>query len=179
LIHIDEYKTEVVQTLLEAYEPLNEIKESGHFFDFLLIDCRNNSVSGFGLGRKNRPFSAFSENGGEFDYNNAQLAEYFSNAMPSNLFGKINELLTGLGQEFANIDNTPGNEEILQELLDDGPTDDGYYFFEDEDLELSEEEIQSYIWNLGVWAENIDDTQDELRILFPNLEIYELNTGDY
>ncbi|NRP95613.1 hypothetical protein XMG59_001727 [Marinobacterium sp. xm-g-59] len=68
---------------------------------------------------------------------------------------------------------------MLQELLDDGPTNDGYYFFEDEDLELSEEEIQNHIWNLGVWAENIDDTQDELRILFPNLEIYELNTGDY
>ena len=179
LIHIDEYKTEVVQSLLEAYKPLNEIKESGHFFDFLLIDCRNNSVSGFGLGRKNRPFAAFSENGSEFDYNNPELAEHFSNAMPADLFGKINELLTDLGQEFANIDNTPGNEEMLQELLDDGPTDDGYYFFEDEDLELSEEEIQNHIWNLGVWAENIDDTQDELRILFPNLEIYELNTGDY
>lgn len=99
--------------------------------------------------------------------------------MPSDLYSKFSTVLSELGQEFSNIDNTPGNEEILQELLDDGPTDEGYYFYEDDDLELSEEEIQDYISDLGIWAENIDDAQYDLRLIFPNLEIYELNTGDY
>lgn len=179
LIHLDEYKTDALNTVVDAYEPLLSVKESGHFFDFLLVDCRSNTVAGFGLGRKNRAFAAISENGGVFAQDDSEAITRFSSAMPSDLFGKLNTVLAELGQEFSNIDNTPGNEEILQELLDDGPTDEGYYFYEDDDLELSEEEIQDYLSDLGIWAENIDDAQYDLRLIFPNLEIYELNTGDY
>lgn len=179
LIHLDEHKTDAINSVVNAYKALVSIKESGHLFDFLLVDCRSDTVAGFGLGRKNRAFSAISENGSEFTQDNSEAITRLSSTMPSDLYTKLNTVLTELGQDLSNIDNTPGNEEILQELLDDGPTDDGYYFYEDDDLELNEEEIQDYINDLGIWAENVDDAQYDLRLIFPNLEIYELNTGDY
>ena len=53
VVLIDEYKTEIIQNLIEEYKPLTKIKENGHFFDFLVINAELKLICGLGLGRKN------------------------------------------------------------------------------------------------------------------------------
>ena len=92
---------------------------------------------------------------------------------------KLQETLEGLGQEMFSRDSIPGNPETLQMALDAGPNNEGTYLLEDDDLEMSEEELRGYIYDLEIHDENIDDAGSMLQVLFPALETYELNTGDY
>lgn len=50
----------------EAFPPFNGV-DSGHFFDFVVIDVQNRIVIGFGFGRKDRIFGYVSLNGGAFE----------------------------------------------------------------------------------------------------------------
>ncbi len=44
---------------------------------------------------------------------------------------------------------------------------------------MSEEELRGYIYDFELHDENIDDAGSMLKVFFPGLETYELNTGDY
>ena len=76
-------------------------------------------------------------------------------------------------------DSISENPVSLQIALDADPNDEGYYFLEEDDQEMSEEELRGYIYDLEIHDENIDDAGSMLKAFFPELETYELNTGDY
>ena len=52
VVYLDEYKSELLQSLIDAYVPLSSIKQAGHFFDFLLVNTELKLVYGMGLGQK-------------------------------------------------------------------------------------------------------------------------------
>jgi len=179
IIFINEYKRDSVRLLLESYDPLNAVKNAGHFFDFLVIDTQQKLVCGIGLGRKNRIFCACSESGGAFTYDNTETKKKLSANMPWDVVSSLHYTLESLGDCFFKRDSIPGNEELLQEALDRGPDDEDQYFLEDDDEAHSEGEIRSYLSDYAIYTENIEDTESELRIYFPSLQVSELNTGDY
>ena len=179
VVYLNEYKNDVIQSLIDSYEPLASIKRAGHFFDFLVVHTELKLVCGLGLGRKNRFFSYMSSSGSDFGSNDAANEQLLRDSMPWDFLTKLQETLEGLGQEMFSRDSIPGNPESLQIALDAGPNDDGYYFLDDDDQEMSEEELRGYIYDLEIHDENIDDAGSMLKAFFPELETYELNTGDY
>jgi hypothetical protein len=179
IVFVNQYKRQSVDMLIGTYEPLVAVKKAGHFVDFLLIDAKQKIACGLGLGRKNRIFTCFSSNGAEFKFDDTSIKETLAAGMPWDVLSKLETTVGDLGQEFFQRDNIPGNQETLEEALENGPNDDGYYSLEDSDDELSEEEIRNYISDHELHDENIEDAESVLTAIFPSLEVNELNTGDY
>lgn len=179
VIYLNEYQRDAMESLINCYKPLEAVKKAGHFFDFLVVNADLKLICGMGLGRKNRFFSYMSANGSPFDHEDVANEQLLIDSMPWDFLSKLQETLEGLGQEMFNSDSIPGNPESLQMTLDAGPNDEGYYYLEDDDLEMFEDELRGYIYDLEIHDENIDDAGSMLQVIFPTLETYELNTGDY
>lgn len=179
VVYLNEYNTDAIQSIIDCYEPLAYIKKAGHFFDFLIINTELRLMCGIGLGRKNRLFSYMSLNGSDFGNTSDNKEQLLRESMPWDFLTKIQQTLMELGQELFNQDSIPGNPDLLQMALDAGPNEEGYFCLESDDEEMSEEELRAYISNYEVHDENIDEAGSMLKVLFPDLEIYELNTGDY
>jgi len=179
VVYLNEYKNDVIQSLTSSYEPLEAVKKAGHFFDFLVVNTDLKLICGMGLGRKNRFFSYMSENSSVFDNKDASNERLLRDSMPWDFLTKLQETLEELGQEMFSRDSIPGNPDSLQMALDAGPNDEGYYFLEDDDQEMSKKELRGYIYDFEIHDENIDDAGSMLKVFFPELETYELNTGDY
>ena len=179
VVYLNEYKKEAMQSVIDAYEPLAAVKSAGHFFDFLVINTELKLVCGLGLGRKNRFFSYMSANGSEFDNKDSASEQLLRESMPWDFLTKLQQKLEELGQEMFGQDNIPGNPEMLQIALDSGPNDEGNYCLEDDDEEMTEEELRGYIYDHEIHDENIDDLGSMLKVFFADLDVYELNTGDY
>jgi len=179
VIYLNEYKRDAIESLTSSYEPLEAVKKAGHFFDFLVVNTDLKLICGMGLGRKNRFFSYLSANSSVFDNKDASNEQLLRDSMPWDFLTKLQETLEELGQEMFSRDSIPGNPDSLQMALDAGPNDEGYYFLEDDDQEMSEEELRGYIYDFEIHDENIDDAGSMLKVFFPELETYELNTGDY
>lgn len=179
VVYLNEYQRDAIESVMRSYQPLEAVKKAGHFFDFLVVNTDLKLICGMGLGRKNRCFSYMSVDGSSFGNNDAANEQLLRDSMPWDFLTKLQETLEGLGQEMFSRDSIPGNPETLQMALDAGLNDEGNYFLEDDDLEMSEEELRGYIYDLEIHDENIDDAGSMLQVLFPALETYELNTGDY
>lgn len=179
IVYANEYKHKSIELLIKAYEPLNAVKSAGHFVDFLLVDAGNKLVCGIGLGRKNQMFTVYSHDGAEFKYDDVNIKEMIANATPWDVLTKLQTTLEGLGEEFFHRDNMPGNLEMLEELLSIGPNEDGHFYLEDSDEELSEQELRSRIAQYEQHTENIEDAESVLSAIFPTFAIHELSTGDY
>lgn len=179
IVFVDEYKRESRQLLFKSYEPFSAVKNAGHFFDFLIIDTEQEIIYGIGLGRKNRLFTAFSENGSVFKYDDNSIEEKLRKNLPIDVVSDFKSTLEGLGRAFFDIDSIPGNEELLQEALDRGPSEEGYYYIEDEDEEREEDEIRSYLADHELKTEYIEDEEAFFQIYFPKLYARDLSTGDY
>ena len=179
LVYVLEHKRQSLEMLIETYEPLNALKAAGHFVDFLLVDARQNLVCGLGLGRKNRMFTVYSNDGAEFKHDDANIKQLITSALPWDVLTKLQTTLDDVGQEIFQRDIIPGNLEILEELLSNGPNEDGYFYLEDTAEELSEQELRSRIAHYEQHTENIEDAESVLSAIFPAFEINELGTGDY
>jgi len=179
VVYLNEYQRDAIESLIGCYVPLEAVKKAGHFFDFLVVNTDLKLICGMGLGRKNRFFSFMSADGSPFDNNDAANEQLLRDSMPWDFLTKLQNTLEDLGQEMFSRDSIPGNSESLQMTLDAGPNDKGYYYFEDDDLEMLEDELRDYIYDFEIHDENIEDAGSVLQFFFPMLETYDLNTGDY
>jgi hypothetical protein len=178
-VYVLEHKRQSIEMLVNAYEPLAAVKAAGHFVDFLLVDAGQNLVCGLGLGRKNRMFITYSNDGAEFKHDDANVKEMMTSALPWDVLTKLQTTLDDVGQEIFQRDSIPGNLEILEELLSNGPNEDGSFYLEDSAEELSEQELRSRIAHYEMHTENIEDAESVFSAIFPAFEITELSTGDY
>ena len=179
VVLIDEYKTNIIQKLIKEYEPLSKVRDAGHFFDFLVINAELRLICGLGLGRKNRFFSFTSQDGSDFKDNDEEKEELLNSSMPWEFLTEIKFTLKQISLEMFEKDHLPSNPDMLQDALDNGPNDNGYYMIEYDDEEYTEEDIKTYIHEHQTRQENIEYFGMLLKEMFPSLEISELNTGDY
>ena len=179
VVLIDEYKTNIIQKLIKEYEPLSKVRDAGHFFDFLVINAELRLICGLGLGRKNRFFSFTSQDGSDFKDNDEEKEELLNSSMPWEFLKEIKFTLKQISLEMFEKDHLPSNPDMLQDALDNGPNDNGYYMIEYDDEEYTEEDIKTYIHEHQTRQENIEYFGMLLKEMFPSLEISELNTGDY
>ena len=179
VVLIDEYKTNIIQKLIKEYEPLSKVRDAGHFFDFLVINAELRLICGLGLGRKNRFFSFISQDGSDFKDNDEEKEELLNSSMPWEFLTEIKFTLKQISLEMFEKDHLPSNPDMLQDALDNGPNDNGYYMIEYDDEEYTKDDINSYIHEHQTRLENIEYFGMLLKEMFPSLEISELNTGDY
>ena len=179
VVLIDEYKTNIIQKLIKEYEPLSKVRDAGHFFDFLVINAELRLICGLGLGRKNRFFSFISQDGSDFKDNDEEKEELLNSSMPWEFLTEIKFTLNQISLEMFEKDHLPSNPDMLQDALDNGPNDNGYYMIEYDDEEYTKDDINSYIHEHQTRLENIEYFGMLLKEMFPSLEISELNTGDY
>lgn len=179
VVYLNEFQRDAIKSLINSYTPFDAVKKAGHFFDFLVVNTDLKIICGMGLGRKNRFFSYMSADGSQFDNKDEANEQLLRDSMPWDFLTKLKEIVEEIGQEMFSRDSIPGNPESLEMALDEGPNDEGYFYLEDDDLEMSEEELRGYIYDLALHDENIDDDGAMLQVLFPKFETYELNTGDY
>jgi hypothetical protein len=71
------------------------------------------------------------------------------------------------------------SQDELDQILEDGPDDDGLYINPQSDEGVPREEIEEQIARLEDLAEKIEDSGEVFKVLFPNLNLGELYTYDF
>lgn len=198
-IYIGDENKEMLDELSSIYLPFKRIFTVGTAFggwthkpDLLIVNLITHEILCVGLGRKNHCFHfelhRYLENRTTNNQENKELRE-FRSQLPidcSDEFFKLdyrgiaNKTIrecVELGQNFFAYDHLPGNADVMVSLNED----DGLYYlddFDDEEGMTAEEvkELERQYENYGEW---IDDNVDGLREIFPKLEKWDLNTGDY
>lgn len=102
LIYLDGASQELKQEIAEIYPSLAKLKDY-HHFDFLMINCANDSVAGFGLGRKNKAFAKSSFSGSPFE----KGVEDFGRQLPYDFASEFQKTFDILGQAIYNMDLSP------------------------------------------------------------------------
>jgi len=178
--YVDESASMAVEDLIECFPPLAKFR-TGHFFDFLFIDTAHRLVVGFGMGRKCRSFSHVSVDGEGFAHIDSEADEALDAQLaylPFNLLRLMSQEFNRLASTIEDESSMPSQDE-LDQILEDGPDDDGLYINPQSDEGVPREEIEEQIARLEALAEEIEDSGEVFKVLFPNLNLGELYTYDF
>ncbi len=163
-----------------------------HKPDLLLVNLVTQEVLCVGLGRKNRSFkfelhrylhshtTNDSENKGlrDFDRNTStDCSEKFFELDHHRIAERTISATEELGEHYFEYHSLPGNADVMVTLSED----DGLFYLDDfEDEEgMTEEEVKELEENYANYREWIDDCIRVLREIFPKIDDWDLNTGDY
>jgi len=102
MVYFDGASQELKQEIAEIYPSLAKLK-GYHHFDFLMINCANDSIAGFGLGRKNQAFAKSSFSGSPFENG----VEDFGKQLPYDFASEFQKTFDTLGQAIYNMDLSP------------------------------------------------------------------------
>ena len=198
-IYLGDENHELLNELSSLYLPFQRLFQHTTTFggwthkpDFLLVNLATTEVLCVGLGRKNRSFhfelhrhlkifspnEAVSKGSKNFDVNNSSdCSEKFFELDHHRIAKRVISEAQYLGTHYFEYDHIPGNSDVMVTLNED----DGLYYFDDYDDEegMTEEqvkEIQEEYENRKEW---IDDCIKSLQEIFPKLDTWDLNTGDY
>ena len=174
LVYFDLAPQDLKNKITEIYPSLAK-RRGFHHYDFLMINCANDSIAGFGLGRKNRAFADSSFSGSPFE---AGIGD-FATQIPYDLASLFQKKYEGLGDAILFMALLPGNIDELEGVLHEEPDEDGLYWLEDSDEGLSAGEIQTMISKYEFDEEVYDVFKESISDYFPNIEMGDLDTGDY
>lgn len=194
IVYVDESNSELIKDLQVIYEPFKYIFEerdsySGyekHRPDFIFINLAIRKILCIGLGRKNRLFEYDLDeyiNNMSNSVDSTQLMATFRTDNPYYkkftsldharfIFSTIRGLYEVGSGLFQNA-STPGNPDEWP----DEPNEDGIYLIEDD--EYTAEEFQSIKDDYYEADELMHDGMNSVNLLFPEIDIGDLNTGDY
>jgi len=194
ILSIDESNPELIKDLKAIYQPFKSIFEerdllSGydkHRPNFILINLNIRKILCIGLGRKNRLFDYdleeylgnvpssvnFSEFASSFTRKNSYYQNFVSNDHADIIFNMI-QGLSDLGSGLFENASTPGNPDEWP----DEPNEDGMYLIDDG--EYTAEEFEAIKDGYYQADELMHDGITSIKLLFPEIEIEDLNTGDY
>lgn len=200
-IHINDRKSNSRKRLVEVYEPLKTVIDSGlHNPDFLIVNLFTKQILCVGLGRKNRLFAIDAGTGesinafGLLDGLHAgglmatKDAEYVNKLIEHDTSECITELLYALqtlGAAMYGYDGMQANLEEIEHTLDSGPNEEGFYELRNWDDELldeeqfSKEEIMNMLNEAQQYRKDENESMRMINIFFPECDRSELNTGDY
>lgn len=198
-IYLGDENRELLNDLSNIYLPFQRLFNlEGAYFgtphkpDLLLLNLATQEVLCVGLGRKNRSFSFElhqylkfrttndSTNKGlrDFDANTTdECSEKFFELDYHRIAERTISATEELGEHYFEYHNLPGNADVMVTLNEE----DGLFYLDDfEDEEgMSEEEVKELEENYANYREWIDDCIRVLREIFPKIEDWDLNTGDY
>jgi hypothetical protein len=176
-LYVDHYNVQNKSELSAVYPPLKQLFRSGqHHPDFLILNLPRNEVLALGLGRKNQLFANFIASNGSCvetsDIDQFRCATDFLSFVSLDHAGLVDDLITALeelGMGFERWDSLPLNPGELQELLDS----------DRESEDFSREEIADLLEEYETADTIVEDSAWTINQFFPNLDVNELNTGDY
>jgi hypothetical protein len=198
-IYLGDQNWELLDDLSNLYLPFQRLFNlegayggTLHKPDLLLVNLVTQEVLCVGLGRKNRSFNFElhrylqcrttndSTNKGlrEFDKNaSIDCSEKFFELDHHKIAKRTLSATENLGENYFEYDNLPGNADVIVTLNED----DGLFYLDDfEDEEgMTEEEVKELEENYANYREWIDDCIHVLREIFPKIDDWDLNTGDY
>lgn len=190
---------EAVSTLLPAaYPSLTDVvnpKIGNHKPDLIFLNLATQQILYVGLGRKNRIFG-FAIGAEDVELRDGYIEDvirpsddeestdptflYMREFIKYDYSGIVSDLIEALyefGMDARAYDHLPLNIHEIEEILDDGPDDDGMFDIDDELLTL--EEVQALLAEF----ERIDDSGNHnlrtLQQFFPDISWSDLNTQDY
>jgi hypothetical protein len=194
ILRIDESNPELIKDLKAIYQPFKSIFEerdslSGydkHRPDFILINLNIRKILCIGLGRKNRLFDYdLDEYLGDVP-SSVNFSHFTSSSNPVNSYYKefvsldhsliivsLIQALRDLGSGLFENASTPGNPDEWP----DEPNEDGMYLVDDG--EYTAEEFEAIKDDYYQADELMHDGITSINLLFPEIEIGDLNTGDY
>ncbi len=198
-IYLGDENRELLEELSRLYLPFQRLFNLEGAFggwthkpDLLLVNLVTQEVLCVGLGRKNRSFkfelhrflhshtTNDSENKGlrDFDRNTStDCSEKFFELDHHRIAERTISATEELGEHYFQYHSLPGNADVMVTLSED----DGLFYLDDfEDEEgMTEEEVKELEENYANYREWIDDCIRVLREIFPKIEDWDLNTGDY
>jgi len=181
IVYLEESEQNTIEGLVDIYNQPNIAQ--GHFYDFLIINADQKLIAGLGLGRKNQFFCHFRENYSEFIPANqpgaVEIETKLISNMPWDILSKFKEQHAELGNLFDMQDDIPLTPDQLEQILEDGPNDEGVYFIEEDDEEYSKEDLEQFINDFWSYEQEINTVKHIYQAFFPNLHIGSLNTSDY
>jgi hypothetical protein len=200
-VHVDDYKKDMHKSLVELYEPLANLIDSGkHKPDFLLINLYTKQVLCIGLGRKNRLFmidaptgksvNAFGLLGSSIscDLIFGEDSDYMARFIEHDIYESVSDFVNAvyeLGVAMYSYDNMEFNLEQIENALASEPNEDGEYHLEDgsglvnEDEGFTKNSLLSMVEQINAYQAQEDESMKMINIFFPQCERGELNTGDY
>ncbi len=178
-----------------AFEPIFGQKAPDHKPDIVFMNLATQQILCVGLGRKNQLFGyAVGAEEVEIDDDNVQDAtstdQIEAANTPTLLFmrefvqydyaGIVTRLIDSLyefGVSARAWDHLPLNPELIEEILEQGPDEDGLFDIDGEMMSLEEaRDVIAEFAQADDWGnENLSCIQD----LFPELTWADLSTGDY
>ena len=194
ILRIDELNPELIKDLKAIYQPFKYIFEDrnslsgneNHRPDFILINLHIKKILCIGLGRKNRLFAFDLDeyiNKAPNSVDSTQLVRssdfdnaYYKDFVSIDHAGLVISLVRGLsdlGVGLFEIASTPGNPDEWP----DEPNEDGMYLIDDG--EYTAEEFEFFKDSYYQADELRHDGMTNINLLFPEIEIGDLNTGDY
>jgi len=200
-IRIDDHKSNLRKRLIEVYEPLENVIDSGmHNPDFLIVNLFTQQILCVGLGRKNRLFAIDAATGESINafglLDGVHLGglmatkdeEYVNKLIEHDVAEFITELLNALqilGAAMFGYDGMQVNLEQIEHTLDSGPNEDGFYQLKNWENEIldeeqySKDEIISMLNEAQQYRKDENDSMCMINIFFPECDRSDLNTGDY
>ena len=194
ILRIDESNPELIKDLKAIYQPFKSIFEerdsmSGHDKhrpDFILINLNIRKILCIGLGRKNRLFDYdldeylgnvpssvnFNEYASSFTRSNSYYQHFLSDDHAEIVLSLI-QGLSDLGSGLFEKASTPGNPDEWP----NEPNEDGMYLIEDG--EYTAEKFEAIKDGYYQADELMREGFTSINLLFPEIEIGDLNTGDY
>lgn len=194
ILRIDQSNPELIKDLKAIYQPFKFILEDrnslsgyeNHRPNFILINLHIRKILCIGLGRKNRLFDYdldeyFNKAPNSVDSSQLIRSSDFDNAYYKDFVlldhaGFVVSLIRGLsdlGVGLFEIASTPGNPDEWP----DEPNEDGMYLIDDG--EFTAEEFEFFKDSYYQADELMHDGITSINLLFPEIEIADLNTGDY
>lgn len=201
-IHVDDYKHELRNKLIEVYQPLMRLFDTGkHHPDFLILNLHTTQVLCIGLGRKNRLFAIDAKSGRSINVfgllrgvHSTILSqeqgddEYMKKFTEHDVYESVSDLvhaLYKLGVAMYGYDGMPANLEQIEYSRDLPPNNNAVYELRDIDGnlltndEFSKEELIAMYEEIRSYQDQEDEAMKIINTFFPQCERGELNTGDY
>jgi hypothetical protein len=185
-IFLDDYKKGIKEEFIEIYPPLKKILSGWHAPDFLILNLYTQQMLCVGFGRKNGLFIIDAKTAKSINYFGSASNEdydYISKFTDHDVSEAVNDFLTALHELsylMYEYDNLRGNVETVSTAIDSGPSEDGFYYIEDEDdVGYTESEIKELLNDYNELQAGEDKAMKMIKVFFPQCQRGELNTGDY
>lgn len=188
----------VAEQLMTAYPGFESVLGKNapfHKPDLIFINLATQQILCVGLGRKNRIFGyAIGEKAVEIDDDNVQdvtstdqiddagtpTLQFIRKFVQHDYAGIVTRLIDSLyefGVSARAWDHLPLNPELIEEVLEQGPDEEGLFDIDDEMMTL--EEARSVIAEFEQADEYGRENLSTIQDLFPDLTWGDLNTQDY
>jgi hypothetical protein len=201
MIHIDDYKNEIREELIDLYKPLGNLIDAGkHNPDFLIVNLFTQQILCVGLGRKNRLFVIDASTGESFnaprlvsgmqsgDLTGDEAHDYITQFTQHDVYNCVSVLLQALdklGEAMLQYGMLPAEEDYIEHTLDSGPNENGVYQLKDfsggilDEKEYSGEYLTKCLKQSWDYGAEIDEALEVINLFFPQCEHCELNTFDF